>query len=114
MVGPAQYFRPFGMAAVALGVVGVLVARPWRTARWWLVGSAVSIALEGISSRLYFWPRNEILFVEGSAVHPVEVLRRVSDEFQAWHWFRVLCDAAAAACVLVGFLRFHRRQEAWR
>lgn len=108
VTGPAQYFRPFGMAAVAFGVLGVLVAWPWRTARWWTVGSALAIAAEGVTSVLYFWPRNRILFVEGAAVHPVEVLRRVSDEFQVWHWSRVLFNAASAACILIGFLRFYR------
>ena len=108
VTGPAQYFRPFGMAAFAFGLVGMVVVWPWRTARWWAVGSAAAIALEGIDSALFFWPRNQILFVEGASVHSVEVLRQASAEFLAWHWSRVLLNAAGAAFILVAFLRFYR------
>jgi hypothetical protein len=111
VTGPAQYFRPFGMAAVALSVLGVIAAWRWRPARWWAVGSAAAIALEGISSRLYFWPLNTVLFVEGEAVHPAAVLRQAAADFQLWHWSRVLFNAASAACILIAFLRFHRSIE---
>jgi hypothetical protein len=108
VTGPAQYFRPFGMATVAFGVLGVVAAWQWRTARWWAVGSAAAIALEGIISRLYFWPLNTTLFVEGASVHPAEVLRQSAADFQTWHWSRVALNAASAACILIAFLRFHR------
>src|SRR3954470_15859868 len=108
VTGPAQYFRPFGMACVAFSVLGVVAAWRWRTARWWAVGSTVAIALEGISSRLYFWPLNTVLFVEGDAVHPAEVLRQASADFQTWHWSRVLLNAVSAMCILIALLRFQR------
>src|SRR5215212_3367888 len=108
VIGPAQYFRPFGMASVVLGVVAVLAS--WRipSARWWVVASLLMIVCEGVFSMLYFWPRNTILFVEGAAVHSVEVLRQTSLEFQLWHWSRLAFNAASAVLIFIGFLRFYR------
>jgi hypothetical protein len=106
--GPAQYFRPFGMASVLLGVVAVLVSWRFPSVRWWVVASLLMIGCEGIFSRIYFWPRNTILFVEGAAVHSVEMLRQTSLEFQAWHWSRLAFNAASALFIFIGFLRFYR------
>jgi hypothetical protein len=107
VTGPAQYFRPFGMASVLLGGVAVLAS--WRipSVRWWVVASLLMILCEGVSSMLFFWPRNTILFVEGAAVHSVEVLRQTASEFQTWHWSRLAFNAASAAFIFVGFLRFY-------
>lgn len=110
VTGPAQYFRPFGMASVWLGVVAVIVSWRCPSVRWWIVGSLVMILCEGISSMLYFWPRNTILFVEGAAVHSVEVLRQTAREFQTWHWFRVAFNSASAALAFIGFLKLYRHQ----
>ncbi len=90
---------------VALGVVAVLVSRRIPTVRWWVVASVVMIAAEGIDSMLFFWPRNTVLFVEGAAMHSVDVLRATAQEFQLWHWSRVAFNAASAVLALVGFLR---------
>ena len=108
VIGPAQYFRPFGMASVVLGVVAVLAS--WRipSVRWWVVASLLMIVCEGVFSMLYFWPRNTILFVEGAAVHSVEALRQTSLEFQLWHWSRLAFNAASAVFIFIGFLRFYR------
>ena len=108
VTGPAQYFRPFGMASVLLGVVAVLVSWRLPAVRWWVVASVLMLACEGIFSMLYFWPRNTILFVEGTAVHSVEMLRQTSLEFQAWHWSRLAFNAASALFIFIGFLRFYR------
>src|SRR3712207_6959188 len=37
-------------------------------------------------SILYFWPRNEIMFVEGLEDHSAEYLKQVAHEFETWHW----------------------------
>lgn len=107
-VGPAQYFRPFGMASVLLGVVAVLVSWRYPAARWWVVAAVVMIAAEGVDSMLFFWPRNTVLFVEGAAVHSVETLRETAREFQLWHWSRVALNTASAVFAFVGFLGFYR------
>src|SRR5215211_2760849 len=46
--GPAQYFRPFGMASVVLGGVAVLVSWRIRSARWWVVASLLMIVCKGV------------------------------------------------------------------
>ena len=56
----------------------------------------------------FFWPRNTILFIEGPAVHSVDVLRQTADEFQRMHWWRVAFNAFGSAAVFTGFLRLYR------
>jgi hypothetical protein len=56
----------------------------------------------------FFWPRNEIMFIEGTAVHSAEFLRQVAWEFQTLHWARVAFNVAASASIFVGFMRFYR------
>ncbi len=108
ITGPAQYFRPLGMASVLGGFVTAILAWRVKSARWWIVAGVLMILAEGIVSMQYFWPRNTIMFIEGAAVHPVEVLRRTADEFQLWHWSRLAFNAASAAFVFVGFLKMYR------
>src|SRR5262245_19134531 len=108
VTGPAQYFRPFGMASVVLAVTAVLASWRIRSVRWWVVASLLMIVCEGVSSMLFFWPRNTILFVEGAAVHSVGVLRQTAQEFQTWHWSRLAFSAASAAFIFIAFLRFYR------
>lgn len=106
--GPAQYFRPFGMASLLLGVVAILASWRFPTVRWWVVASWLMLLAEGVSSMRFFWPRNTILFVEGAAVHSVEVLRQTAHEFELWHWSRVAFNAASALFIFIGFLKFYR------
>ena len=108
VTGPSDYFRPFGMASVLLGVLAVLAGWRISSARWWVVASLLMILCEGVSSMLFFWPRNTILFVEGAAVHSVEVLRQTAQEFELWHWSRLAFNAASAVFIFIGFLRFYR------
>jgi len=67
------------------------------------------IVAEGIVSMAFFWPRNTIMFVEGSAVHSVAVLRQAAEEFQRLHWLRVSFNAISAAAAFAGFLAYYRR-----
>jgi hypothetical protein len=48
------------------------------------------------------------MFVEGPAVHTTAVLRQTAREFQSLHWGRVAFNAASAAFIFVGFLKFYR------
>jgi hypothetical protein len=69
------------------------------------------IVCEGVASMLYFWPRNEIMFVEGSEVHSAEYLKQVAREFETWHWrSRMGFNALAAVSAFVGFLRIYRHR----
>ena len=79
-----------------------------KPARWWIALSLLMIVADGVASMLFFWPRNEIMFVEGLAVHSAEVLRQTAWEFQTLHWLRLAFNAASAAFIFVGFVLFDR------
>jgi hypothetical protein len=109
--GPHDFFPPLGLLSWVLGA-GVLVLC-WRVkaARWWILFSLLMIVCEGVASMLYFWPRNEIMFVEGPEVHSAEYLKQVAREFETWHWrSRMGFNALAAVSAFVGFLRFYRHR----
>lgn len=113
VTGPADFFPPMGAVTVAASIATVLVV--WRTvqARWWVVGSLVSLVLgEFLFSVLYFWPRNDIMFEEGIAVHPAEFLRQTAVEFETGHWLRLAMSAVTATLAFVGFLRSYRQRVA--
>jgi hypothetical protein len=109
VTGPADLFPPMGAATVvAAGVTLVLLWRS-RPARWWIGASLVTLVLgEFLFSVLFFWPRNEIMFDEGPAVHSVEFLRRTATEFETGHWVRLAMSGVTATLAFAGFLRFHR------
>ena len=75
------------------------------------VTGSLSVAMilgEGLVSMVFFWPRNRILFIEGSAVHSAEVLRQTAAESQRMHWWRLVFNAIGSAAVFTGFLRLYR------
>jgi hypothetical protein len=92
------------------GAGALVLSWPVKAARWWILFSLAMIVCEGVASVLYFWPRNEIMFVEGSRVHSAEYLKQVAREFETWHWRRMGFNAAAVVCAFVGFLRFYRHR----
>jgi uncharacterized membrane protein len=108
--GPADFFPPLGFLSWVAGAAAVFLA--WRTqpARWWILLSVVMIVVDGLVSMLFLWPRNEIMFVEGAAVHSAEVLRQTAREFQSLHWLRLAFNAASAAFAFVGFVAFDRQR----
>ncbi|MBF6209505.1 DUF1772 domain-containing protein [Nocardia puris] len=108
ITGPADFFPPMGAATVLAAVVSTVLV--WRTpARWWVAGSLGTLVLgEFLFSVLYFWPRNEIMFDEGAAVHSTETLRRTATEFETGHWGRLAMSAVTATLAFLGFLRLYR------
>ena len=108
--GPSDFFPPLGFLSW-VGGIGAL-ALGWRVkkARWWILLSVLMIVAEGVVSMLVFWPRNEILFVEGAAVHSAEALRQTAWEFQRLHWSRLAFNAVSAASIFVGFVAFYRQR----
>ncbi|MBF6177325.1 anthrone oxygenase family protein [Nocardia otitidiscaviarum] len=113
VTGPADFFPPMGALTVLAAVASTVLA--WRVpgARWWLLGSLGSLVLgEFLFSALYFWPRNEIMFDEGAAVHSTEVLRRTATEFENGHWVRLAMSGVTAVLAFIGFLRVYRQTTA--
>ncbi|WP_327002574.1 DUF1772 domain-containing protein [Dactylosporangium sp. NBC_01737] len=107
--GPSDYFPPLGATVVLSSLAAVLLT--WRDPRlrWWITGAAgVFIACEFAFSAVFFWPRNEIMFVDPVGTHSPEHLRQVAEEFVAGHWVRLAGGAVTAALAFTALLRFTR------
>jgi hypothetical protein len=109
VTGPADFFPPLGAAILVAAVITLVLVWRSRPARGWIGASLVSLLLgEFLFSALFFWPRNEIMFTEGVAVHSVEFLQRTATEFETGHWARLAMSGVTAALAFIGFLRFYR------
>ena len=64
--------------------------------------------LLGMISMVFEWPRNEIMFIEGSSVHSVAFLQQTAREFLMINWLRVALNTMGAIFVFTGFLKFYR------
>ncbi|MEV0155981.1 DUF1772 domain-containing protein [Micromonospora sp. NPDC050686] len=108
--GPSDYFPPLGATVVLASVAATLLTWRDRRLRWTVAaGAAVFIACEFLFSVVFFWPRNEIMFVDPPGTHSVEYLRQVADEFVAGHWVRLAGGAVTAALAFTALLRFARQ-----
>ena len=107
---PNDFFPPFGLLTWTTGLAALVLNWRLKTARYWILFSLLMVAGEGVSSMLLFWPRNEIMFVEGAAVHSADFLQQTALEFERLHWLRVGFNAAAAIAIFVGFLRVHHHK----
>jgi hypothetical protein len=109
--GPSDFFPPLGFLSWVLGAGSLILCWRVKEARWWVVLSLTMIVCEGVASMLYFWPRNEIMFVEGPSVHSAEYLRQVAREFETWHWrSRMGFNSLAAVSAFVGFVKLYRHR----
>jgi len=107
--GPSDFFPPLGFLSWVTGAGALVLSWRVKAARWWIMFSLTMIVCEGVASMLYFWPRNEIMFVEGPEVHSAEYLKQVAREFETWHWrSRMGFNALAAVSAFVGFVRLYR------
>src|SRR5215213_9025254 len=90
------------------GIGSLILSWRVKSARYWILGSLIMIVCEGLFSMAFFWPRNTIMFIEGTEVHSAAYLRQVAQEFQTLHWARLAFNAAGSASIFVGFLKFYR------
>ncbi|SDE41466.1 hypothetical protein SAMN02799630_05391 [Paenibacillus sp. UNCCL117] len=111
VASPHTYFPPLGFMSWVTGVAAILFSWRYKNARVLIIGSVLMMFAEGAASVIWEWPRNEIMFIEGSAVHATEVLQQAYDEFIIVHWFRLLCNAAGSILIFLGFLRVARLNE---
>jgi hypothetical protein len=68
------------------------------------------IVADGALSMMVFWPRNQIMFIEGLDLHTAEELRRTAQEFVTLHWLRLALNAASAVFGFMGLYALIR----WR
>jgi Domain of unknown function (DUF1772) len=107
--GPSDYFPPLGASVVVLSVAATVLTWRDRRLRWWIVGAAaVFIACEFLFSVLFFWPRNDIMFVDPVGTHSPEYLRQVAEEFVAGHWVRLAGGGVTAALAFTALLLWTR------
>jgi hypothetical protein len=107
--GPSDFFPPLGAAVMASGAAAILLTWRRRDVRWWMVtAGAVYVCCELLFSVWFFWPRNEIMFVDPVGTHSAEYLRQVAAEFEAGHWVRLIGAGASAALAATGFLTWYR------
>ena len=106
--GPGDFFPPVGFASWITGVGSLILAWRVKAARYWILASLVVIVSEGLFSMAFFWPRNTIMFTEGTADHSVALLKQTAQEFEVGHWIRFALGAAAATTSFMGFLKFYR------
>ena len=107
--GPSDYFPPLRATVVLSSLVAA--ALTWREPRlrWWIVGAAaVFIACDFVFSALFFWPRNEVMFVDPVGTHTPEYLRQVAREFVAGHWVRLAGGAVTSVLAFTALLRWVR------
>lgn len=108
VVTPADYFPLLGFLSWVSGAASILLTWRVKPARYWITGSALMIGVEGISSMLFFWPRNEIMFIEGAAVHSDAFLQQTAQEFQRLHWWlRFTPNVLCSVLLFIGFLKLY-------
>lgn len=107
--GPSDYFPPLGATVVLSSLAATALAWRNRRLRWLVAGAAVVfIACEFLFSVVFFWPRNEIMFVDPVGTHSPEYLRQVAGEFVAGHWVRLAGGLVTAVLAFTALLRFTR------
>jgi hypothetical protein len=106
---PKDFFPPLGFISWVTGAGSLVLTWKVKQARFWVIGSLVMIVIDGLFSMAFAWPRNTIMFVEGTAIHSAEVLIQTAREFQVLHWLRLALSAAGSALLFIGFLRFYRQ-----
>ena len=102
---PSDFFPPLGFLTWVLVLRRSSLLGGSDQLRYWIALSVAMIVSEGLVSMAFFWPRNTILFIEGPAVHSVDVLRQTADEFQRMHWWRVAFNTLGSVAVFTGFLK---------
>ncbi|MGC5311370.1 DUF1772 domain-containing protein [Micromonospora zamorensis] len=107
--GPSDYFPPLGASVVLTSLAATALTWRNRRLRWYVAAAAVVfIACEFLFSVVFFWPRNEIMFVDPVGTHSPEYLRKVAEEFVAGHWVRLAGGAVTSALAFTALLRFAR------
>ena len=107
--GPSDYFPPLGATVVLCCLAATVSTWQVPALRWWIVGAAaVFVACEFLFSVVFFWPRNDVLFVDPVGTHPPEYLRQVAHEFVSGHRVRLAGGAVTAALAFTALLRWVR------
>ncbi|WP_077324827.1 hypothetical protein [Virgibacillus siamensis] len=108
VASPHTYFPPLGAASILTGILALILAWNTKPARYWVLFSITMIVLEGVTSIVFEWPRNEILFIEGADIHSVRILKQTAQEFLIAHGFRVAFNIIGSILMFVGFIKYYQ------
>ncbi|MBM7587260.1 hypothetical protein JOC86_003833 [Bacillus pakistanensis] len=108
VASPHTYFPPLGLLSWVTGLVAVILGWSVKSARYWILGSVIMMFCEGLSSMVFEWPRNEIMFIEGVNVHSVEFLKQTAQEFLVVHGFRVAFNLMGSVLIFIGFMKYYK------
>lgn len=108
VAGPHSYFPPLGATSILTGILAVVLVWKIKQARYWILFSMIMIVLEGATSIIFEWPRNEIMFIEGTEIHSVEFLKQIANEFLIVHGFRVACNVIGSILIFIGFMKYYK------
>ncbi|WP_244445005.1 hypothetical protein [Oceanobacillus jeddahense] len=108
VASPHTYFPPLGAASILTGIIGLILIWKIKSVRYWMLFSILMIVLEGATSMVFEWSRNEILFIEGAEVHSVDFLKQTAQEFLIVHGFRVAYNIIGSILMFVGFIKYYQ------
>ncbi|MDN4524126.1 hypothetical protein [Fictibacillus fluitans] len=108
VASPHTYFPPLGAASIVTGILALALGWRFKVARYWILFSMLMIVVEGAVSMIFEWPRNEIMFIEGTKMHSAAFLQQTAHEFLIVHWFRVAFNIIASILIFIGFMRYDK------
>lgn len=106
VAGPSTFFPPLGFVSWLTGLGALIFSWRIKSVRFWILASIVMMILLGVISMVFEWPRNEIMFIEGSSVHSISFLQQTAREFLVINWIRVALNTLGAVLVFIGFQKF--------
>ncbi|WP_152658175.1 hypothetical protein [Oceanobacillus sp. CFH 90083] len=108
VASPHTYFPLLGAASILTGILALVLAWKVNSSRYWILFSILTIVLEGATSMVFEWSRNEILFIEGADIHSVGFLKQTAQEFLIVHGFRVTYNIIGSILIFIGFIKYCR------
>jgi uncharacterized membrane protein len=108
VASPHTYFPPIGMASIITGILALILGWKVKSARLWIFWSMIMIVIEGAISIVFEWPRNEIMFIEGTDVHSIAFLKETAKEFVLIHSIRVVTNIVGSILIFIGFMKYYK------
>ncbi|MBN3554704.1 hypothetical protein JYA63_10535 [Fictibacillus nanhaiensis] len=108
VASPHTYFPPIGMASISTGILALILGWKVKSARVWIFWSMLMIVIEGAISIVFEWPRNEIMFLEGTDVHSIAFLKETAKEFVIIHSIRVGTNILGSILIFIGFMKYYK------
>ncbi|MGD6963388.1 hypothetical protein ACQCVB_14355 [Fictibacillus phosphorivorans] len=108
VASPHTYFPPIGMASIITGILALILGWKVKSARVWIFCSMLMIVIEGAISIVFEWPRNEIMFLEGTEVHSIAFLKETAKEFVLIHSIRVGTNILGSILIFIGFMKYYK------